>query len=48
MQVNQPSNIIDRVIALERELASVRKKVGLSSAVIARGGLTSSTTATSK
>ncbi|GAA1029772.1 MULTISPECIES: hypothetical protein [Amycolatopsis] len=40
MQVNQPSNIIDRVIALERELASVRKKVGLSSAVIARGGLT--------
>ncbi|MEV7092835.1 hypothetical protein AB0M80_08295 [Amycolatopsis sp. NPDC051045] len=40
MQVNQPSNIIDRVIALERELAAVRKKVGLSSAVIARGGLT--------
>ncbi|QFU94672.1 hypothetical protein [Amycolatopsis sp. YIM 10] len=40
MQVNQPSNIIDRVIALERELAAVRKKVGLSSAIITRGGLT--------
>lgn len=40
MQVNQPSNLIDRVIALERELAAVRKKVGLSSAVISRGGLT--------
>lgn len=40
MQVNQPSNLIDRIIKLERELAAVRKKVGLSSAIISRGGLT--------
>lgn len=39
-QVNHPSNLIDRVIALERELAEVRKKVGLSSATISSGGLT--------
>jgi hypothetical protein len=39
-QVHHPSNLIDRVIALERELAEVRKKVGLSSATISSGGLT--------
>lgn len=39
-QVNHPSNLIDRITQLERELAEVRKKVGLSSATINRGGLT--------
>lgn len=39
-QVNHPSNLVDRLVRLERELAEVRKKVGLSSATINRGGLT--------
>lgn len=39
-QVNHPSNLLDRIVKLERELAEVRKKVGLSSATISSGGLT--------
>lgn len=39
-QVNHPSNLLDRLVRLERELAEVRKKVGISSATISRGGLT--------
>jgi hypothetical protein len=38
-QVNQPTNLLDRIIDLERQLAEVRKKVGLTSAYISSGGL---------
>lgn len=40
MKVNQPSNLLDRITRLERELAEVRKRVGLSSATISGGDLT--------
>ncbi|MCP2261091.1 hypothetical protein LX15_004811 [Streptoalloteichus tenebrarius] len=39
-QINQPATLLDRIRRLEQELAEVRKKVGLSSAVVSRGGLT--------
>ena len=39
-QVNQPSNLLDRVIALERAVADLTKRTGLSSATIASGGVT--------
>ncbi|GGM76853.1 hypothetical protein GCM10012275_54400 [Longimycelium tulufanense] len=39
-QVNQPTNTLDRIKRLERELNEVRKAIGLSSATISRGGLT--------
>lgn len=39
-QVNQESNLVNRVVKLERELAAVRKMAGLASAIIPRGGLT--------
>lgn len=37
---NQPSNLINRVIRLERKVADIWKKVGLTSAIIRKGGLT--------
>jgi hypothetical protein len=39
-QVNQPSNLLDRIIRLEKRVEEIWKKVGLASAVIRRGGLT--------
>ena len=39
-QVNQPSNVLDQIRELRRELAEVRKAIGLTSATIERGGLT--------
>lgn len=39
-QVNQPSNVLDQIRQLRRELAEVRKAIGLTSATIERGGLT--------
>lgn len=39
-QVNQPSNLLDRLKRFERELQRLWKAVGLASATIARGGLT--------
>ena len=38
-QVNQPSNLLDRIKNLERRVVDLAKRVGLSSATIARGGL---------
>lgn len=38
--VNQATNILDRVINLERGLDALRKMAGLTSAIISRGGLT--------
>lgn len=38
--VNQATNLLDRVINLERGLEAVRKLAGLTSAIISRGGLT--------
>lgn len=37
--VNQATNILDRVVNLERGLEAVRKLAGLTSAIISRGGL---------
>lgn len=39
-QVNQPTNLLDRVIKLERGLEAIRKLAGLTSAIISRGGVT--------
>lgn len=39
-QVNQPSNLLDRIIRVEKRVEEIWKKVGLASAVIRRGGLT--------
>lgn len=39
-QVNQPSNLLDRIIRLEKRVEKIWKKVGLASAVIRKGGLT--------
>lgn len=39
-QVSQPTDVLSRIIELERQLAEVRKRVGLSSATISSGGLT--------
>lgn len=39
-QVNQPSNVLDQIRELRREVAEVRKAIGLTSATIERGGLT--------
>jgi len=39
-QVNQPSNLLDRIIRLEKRVEEIWKKVGLASAVIRKGGLT--------
>lgn len=39
-QVNQPSNVLDQIRDLRRELAEIRKAIGLTSATIQRGGLT--------
>lgn len=39
-QVNTPSNLIDRIRVLERQLAEVRKRVGLGNAVISAGDIT--------
>lgn len=39
-KVNVPSNLLDRVRRLERELAEVRKRVGLGNASISTGSLT--------
>ncbi len=39
-QLNQPTNLIDRVVKLERGLEAIRKLAGLTSAIIRRGGLT--------
>lgn len=39
-QVNLPSNILDQVAELRREIADLRGAFGLSSATISRGGLT--------
>lgn len=38
-QVNQPTNLVDQVKQLRRELAEVRKNSGLSSAILRGGGL---------
>lgn len=38
--VNLPTNLVDRVVKLERGLEAVRKLAGLTSAIIRRGGLT--------
>jgi hypothetical protein len=38
--VNVPTNVLDRVIALEQGLEQIRKLAGLTSAIIRRGGLT--------
>lgn len=38
--INQATNLVDRVINLERGLEAVRKLAGLTSAIISRGGLT--------
>lgn len=38
-QVNQESNLLNRVIALEREAAANRKLAGNTSSIISRGGL---------
>lgn len=40
MQVNQESNLNNRIIALEREVRALRKSAGLASAIVGRGGLT--------
>ncbi|KFU81023.1 hypothetical protein SAMN04489729_4802 [Amycolatopsis lurida] len=39
-QLNQPSNLVDRVSKLERALEAFRKLSGLTSAIIRRGGIT--------
>ncbi|MER5388382.1 hypothetical protein [Saccharopolyspora sp. NPDC002686] len=39
-QVNQPSNLLDRIKRAEAELRRLWKSVGLASATISRGGLT--------
>ncbi len=39
-QLNQPSNIVDRVSKIERALEAFRKLSGLTSAIIRRGGIT--------
>ncbi len=39
-QINQPSNLLDRIKRAERELQKLWKAVGLASATISRGGLT--------
>lgn len=38
--LNEPSNLLDRMVKLERGLEAVRKLAGLTSAIISRGGLT--------
>lgn len=38
-QVNQPTNLVDQVRQLRREVAEVRKNSGLSSAILRGGGL---------
>ncbi|WP_158840961.1 hypothetical protein [Saccharothrix deserti] len=38
-QVNQPSNILDQIRDLRRQIAEVRKNSGLSSAILRQGGL---------
>ncbi|WP_132110122.1 hypothetical protein [Actinocrispum wychmicini] len=38
--MNQPSNLLDRIIRIEKRVEDIWKKVGLASAVIRRGGLT--------
>ncbi|MCI2421516.1 hypothetical protein MOQ72_29185 [Saccharopolyspora sp. K220] len=40
MQVNQPSNLLDRIKRAEQQLQRLWKAVGLASATISRGGLT--------
>ncbi|EMD22926.1 hypothetical protein [Amycolatopsis azurea] len=39
-QLNQPSNLVDRVSKVERALEAFRKLSGLTSAIIRRGGIT--------
>lgn len=39
-QINQPSNLLDRIRALEKEIDAVRKRVGLGNATISTGDLT--------
>jgi hypothetical protein len=39
-QVNQPANLIDQVIALRKEVAELRKRVGLGNATISGGTFT--------
>jgi hypothetical protein len=39
-QVNQPSNLLDRIKQVETQVARLWKSIGLSSATIAAGGLT--------
>lgn len=39
-QVNQPSNLLDRIKRLERQYQQLWKALGLTSAIIERGGLT--------
>lgn len=39
-QVNQPSNLLDRIKDLERKYQQLWKAIGLTSATIAKGGLT--------
>lgn len=39
-QVNQPSNLIDQVIALRKEVAEIRKRVGIGNATISGGTFT--------
>jgi hypothetical protein len=39
-QVNQPSNLIDQVIALRKEVAELRKRVGIGNATISGGTFT--------
>jgi hypothetical protein len=39
-QVNQPSNLLDRIVRVEKRVEEIWKKVGLASAVIRKGGLT--------
>lgn len=38
--INQATNVIDRIVDLERGLEAIRKLAGLTSAIISRGGLT--------
>ena len=39
-QINQPSNIVDKIADLERQIKELRARVGLSSATISSGSLT--------
>ncbi|WP_027945953.1 hypothetical protein [Amycolatopsis taiwanensis] len=39
-QVNQPSNLLDRIKAVEQQVSKIWKSLGLASATIAAGGLT--------